>query len=104
MEIFGKIKQIADFYGYEPQSNQLVEECAELIQAVNKYRRAVLGKGQPVSEDKKETAFDNLVEELADVQIMIWQISYFLDVDKDSIEEYIHKKLDRQLESISKNE
>ena len=32
--------KVADYYGYEAQSNQLVEECAELIQAVNKYRRA----------------------------------------------------------------
>lgn len=32
-------KETAKYYGYEAQSNQLVEECAELIQAVNKYRR-----------------------------------------------------------------
>ena len=31
--------ETAKYYGYEAQSNQLVEECAELIQAVNKYRR-----------------------------------------------------------------
>ena len=28
--------KIAMEYGYEPQSRQLIEECAELIQAVNK--------------------------------------------------------------------
>lgn len=28
--------ETAKYYGYEAQSNQLVEECAELIQAVNK--------------------------------------------------------------------
>ena len=39
------------YYGYEAQSNQLVEECAELIQAVNKYRRVETGLGQPVAED-----------------------------------------------------
>lgn len=47
----------------EAQSNQLVEECAELIQAVNKYRRVETGLGQPVAEDKKAIARDNLVEE-----------------------------------------
>ena len=31
--------ETAKYYGYEAHSNQLVEECAELIQAVNKYRR-----------------------------------------------------------------
>ena len=45
--------EIAKYYGYEAQSNQLVEECAELIQAVNKYRRVETGLGQPVAEDKK---------------------------------------------------
>lgn len=45
--------ETAKYYGYEAQSNQLVEECAELIQAVNKYRRVETGLGQPVAEDKK---------------------------------------------------
>lgn len=35
--------ETAKYYGYEAQSNQLVEECAELIQAVNKYRRVETG-------------------------------------------------------------
>lgn len=37
--------ETAKYYGYEAQSNQLVEECAELIQAVNftqKERSAVI--------------------------------------------------------------
>lgn len=45
--------ETAKYYGYEAQSNQLVEECAELIQAVNKYRRVETGLVQPVAEDKK---------------------------------------------------
>lgn len=53
--------ETAKYYGYEAQSNQLVEECAELIQAVNKYRRVETGLGQPVAEDKKAIARDNLV-------------------------------------------
>ena len=49
--------ETAKYYGYEAQSNQLVEECAELIQAVNKYRRVETGLGQPVAEDKKAIDF-----------------------------------------------
>lgn len=56
--------ETAKYYGYEAQSNQLVEECAELIQAVNKYRRVETGLGQPVAEDKKAIARDNLVEKI----------------------------------------
>ena len=66
--------ETAKYYGYEAQSNQLVEECAELIQAVNKYRRVETGLGQPVAEDKKAIARDNLVEEIADVELMLEQV------------------------------
>lgn len=70
--------ETAKYYGYEAQSNQLVEECAELIQAVNKYRRVETGLGQPVAEDKKAIARDNLVEEIADVELMLEQIKSLL--------------------------
>ena len=66
--------ETAKYYGYEAQSNQLVEECAELIQAVNKYRRVETGLGQPVAEDKKAIARDNLVEEIADVELSLIHI------------------------------
>ena len=45
--------ETAKYYGYEAQSNQLVEECAELIQAVNKYRRA---RQVPQSRNRLRTA------------------------------------------------
>ena len=41
-----KIQYIADHYGYEPQSRQLIEEMAELIQAVCKHNRAFGGRLQ----------------------------------------------------------
>lgn len=81
-----ELKKIADYYGYEAQSNQLVEECAELIQAVSKYRRAVLGKGQPVAEEIKVIALSNIIEEIADVEVMLEQIKYLLQIPEDDIE------------------
>ena len=77
--------ETAKYYGYEAQSNQLVEECAELIQAVNKYRRVETGLGQPVAEDKKAIARDNLVEEIADVELMLEQIKYLLQIPEDEL-------------------
>ena len=44
MDISAENIKIAQYYGYDAQSNQLIEECAELIQAVNKYRRAKAGE------------------------------------------------------------
>ena len=72
-------KETAKHYGYEAQSNQLVEECAELIQAVSKYRRAE-------GADKRAVALENLIEEIADVEIMIEQIKYLLQIPEEDLE------------------
>ncbi len=76
--------EVADHFGYEIQSEQLVEECAELIQAVNKYRRA-RGTGQPTALSE-EAAFGNLIEEIADVESMLEQIKYLLRIPQEDVE------------------
>lgn len=59
-------KQIFEFYGKEHQTLQLVQELAELIQAITKG-------------DK-----ENFIEEIADVQVMIDQfIIMHPDLDKE---------------------
>lgn len=93
-------KENAKYYGYEAQSNQLIEECAELIQAVNKYRRVIGCIGQPVDEDKKAVAMDNLVEEIADVEIMLEQIKYLLQIPEEDIEAVKLYKVNRTRERI----
>lgn len=93
--------ETAKYYGYEAQSNQLVEECAELIQAVNKYRRAETGLGQPVAEDKKAIAYDNLVEEIADVEIMLEQIKHLLQIPEGDIQAIKLFKVNRIKERIA---
>lgn len=93
-------KENAKYYGYEAQSNQLVEECAELIQAVSKYRRAVVGLGQPVTEEKKAVALENYIEEIADVEIMLEQIKYLLQIPEDELEAVKLFKVNRTRERI----
>lgn len=93
--------EIAKHYGYEAQSNQLVEECAELIQAVNKYRRVETGLGQPVAEDKKAVAYNNLVEEIADVELMLEQIKYLLQIPEEDIQAVKLYKVNRTRERIA---
>lgn len=101
-EIKESIKKIADTYGYEPQSRQCIEEMAELTQAINKFWRKVLycGKAEQPNGEKYITinqTYDNLVEEMADVQIMLWQLEYLLNADTSII---IQQKLDRQIQRI----
>ena len=59
--------EIADKLGYEEQSMQLIEEMAELTQAINKYRRY---------NNTEELL--NLIEELCDVNIVLEQVIYLL--------------------------
>ena len=51
----------------------------------NKYRRVETGLGQPVAEDKKAIARDNLVEEIADVELMLEQVKYLLQIPEDEL-------------------
>ena len=96
-----KIQHIADHYGYEPQSRQLVEELSELIQAVCKHNRAFEGKRLSKFSNCPEK--DAITEEIADVEIMILQVEYLLGVSAMKIDNIIEQKLDRQIERI-KNE
>lgn len=95
MTVEEKVKKIAEHYGYEAQSRQCIEECAELIQALCKFLRKV------DSEKPDTECILNIHEELADVQIMIFQLSYLFSIDLFPI---IEQKLDRQIERIRENE
>lgn len=94
--VLSKCKIIAGTYGHEPQSRMLQEEAAELIQAVNKYYRSTNKLGF-----KSREAADNLVEEMADVIIMIIQELMLQNTDPKLFAELINLKLDRQLERIN---
>lgn len=82
-----RIKIIAKYYGYESQMDMLCEECGEFVQARNKLRRSVPG------------AYDNCLEEIADIAIMIEQMK--LICGSDRIEAIINAKLDRQIKRIN---
>ena len=88
-----KIRAIARHYGKEPQIGVAQEECAELIQALSKIRR----KGETVK------AMANLIEEIADVNIMCAQLEELFGV-RASVAWRMHQKLDRQLERIAEGD
>jgi hypothetical protein len=73
-------KDCVDFWGIERQIRMMQEECAELIIAGSHFLR------------KRKTGYDELVEELADAQLMINQIKTF--VGEDSVNKMIDKKSD----------
>lgn len=98
-----EIEMIADHYGYEPQSRQLIEEMAELIVALNKVRRytdekeASRGTASQLADIVKTSeAVNNAVEEIADVEIMLAQIKYLMDCE-EAVEEVKQQKIARQI-------
>ena len=92
-----KIHFIADYYGYEPQSRQLIEEMAELIVAINKAWRKTLDTVDKIPNMDDE---ERIEEEMVDVLIMIWQIKYLLGVGEGELSHIMEQKLDRQIERI----
>jgi NTP pyrophosphatase (non-canonical NTP hydrolase) len=100
-----KIKIIAEHYGYDSQSRQCIEEMGELTQAINKFWRKQLGCGnRELPNDPEEIPmftkeYDNLIEEMADVQVMLLQMAYLLKTDIQSMADI---KLNRQLERIKR--
>ena len=98
-----RTKQIAEYYEYDAQSRQCVEEMAELTKALNKFWRKNLLCGEVkltpdlIERLKQTPEYTDVLEEVADVQIMLNQILYLLDMD---ISEMVEFKLQRQIERI----
>lgn len=92
-----KIFEVAESYNIEDQIDVLIEEMSELTKALLKNRRAQNGHTDtPVGH-----TVQNIIEEIADVQIMLLQINYLGDFEGDVID-IMNYKLDRQLERIKK--
>ena len=84
-------RQILEHWGIDKQINQVSEECAELVIALNKYRRA--------PDDRKPDKL-TIAEEIADVQIMLEQMKEAFKCDF-LVETIIEQKLERTLKRMS---
>ena len=79
------LKAAINYYGAEHQENMCIEECAELIQAINKKRR-----GKP----------HNIPEEIADVEITLEQLKLINCCARD-VEEIKSEKLLKLAKDVS---
>ena len=100
-EITEAIIAIGFHYGFESQSLQCIEEMAELTQAISKLRRS-RGIGQKTEKSEQECR-DNVIEELADVLIMIIQMFCLMDAQEERWEK-LKEKTWRQMLRISEEE
>ena len=67
------------------------KECAELIQAINKFLR--------YPNDKH---YANLIEEIADVEIMLYQLKVMFNIDDDKVLAFKVEKAKREQERLEK--
>ena len=74
-----KLKEIANYYGIDIQTLKLIEELSELIRALCRQD------------------YDNIIEELADVEIMLEQVKYLGNYNTEEVKYY---KIDRQLKRM----
>ena len=82
--------QAIEAYGFDSQLDQLTEELGELIVACNKFRR------------KAKDCGNNLADEMADVEIMIEQIKFALNLG-NQVELRKDYKLERLKNRINGN-
>lgn len=78
-------EDIINHFGVNRQSRQAMEECGELIQAINKMLR------YPDDEIKRL----ELIEEIADVLIMITQLKIMFGIQKSELGRMIDYKRNR---------
>ena len=83
-----KLDKIIMSYGVDSQVDMAVEECSELIKALMKYRR-----------NSGTTAREAVIDELADVQIMLEQMKIIFFCESE-VNQRIDYKIRRQIERI----
>jgi len=87
-------------FGTTAQLDMAVEECAELIQAINKIKRADIVRYHITKPNasmllKSVNAYNNLCSEIADVKIMLAQLEMMLDPERVEI------SLDRKISRLA---
>lgn len=81
-------KKAVETFGADQQINMAIEEMAELIVALNHWRRGRCGNAE-------------VIEEIADSTIMMVQLSYIIcSTDFSPINKVTHEKLERLAKTI----
>jgi NTP pyrophosphatase (non-canonical NTP hydrolase) len=82
-------EQVINLKGADNQINQAVEEMAELIQALNKVRRAGVKFTDPTPER------EHVLAEMADVQQMLSQLGLIFGVSEKETAEHLYNSYTR---------
>ena len=81
-----------DRWGLNAQAGQAIEECAELIVALQKY----------INRTPQPGMVENILDEIADVEMMLAQMRLVLGIDDDALRKRIEYKFERLNQYLSK--
>ena len=84
------IKRIAKHYGYQHQVKKTIEECGEFIVALSKLAN-------------DEGSRKDVLEEMADVMVMLQQMQYFLCINPSESHKTMEAKVHRQIERMNQH-
>ena len=87
-------------FGEEKQMLKCVEELNELAQAICKYMSPCFRD----SSKHEEKGIENIIEEISDVEIMIEQLKFILNINDDDVRKMKNYKLHRTAERLGLNE
>lgn len=82
-------------WGEDTQLDMVIEECAELIKAIQKYRRDAFKTGITLAHSEE---VEPLIDEIADVYVMLMQM--MLMVGANNVGKRVTFKLARLRESL----
>ena len=88
------MQRAIEFYGKENQIDQYHEESAELTIALNKARRG----------SYKPPFIPDIVEEIADVYIMLYQLETIFGIQRAAVNHEIDRKLMRLKNRMDSND
>ena len=83
-----------DRWGLNAQADQAVEECAELIVALQKHVKRLPQPG----------TFDAVLDEIADVEMMLAQMRLAFDIGDDIFRKRIECKFEKLRQYLSEDE
>jgi len=79
-------KEAIEVYGKDAQVTKAIEECAELIQVLAKYKDVY---------DLTKEERTKLIDEVVDVEIMLTQVKLMFEIGGEWLEQHKASKLER---------
>lgn len=101
MKLKEKELKIINHYGVMPQLKHFQSEIFELNEAIIQYE--IMKKVDKLSK-YIPMGYSHIIEEIADVQMMLNQLKEFYSISEISIDVVMNEKANRQIERIKNNE